>query len=48
MSYIILRGCWYDVIVLNVLAQTEDKSDDVKDRFCEELEEVFDKFPTTT
>jgi hypothetical protein len=24
---------------------TEDKSDDVKDSFCEELGRVFDKFP---
>jgi hypothetical protein len=27
---------------------TEDKSDDVKDRFYEELEQVFDKSLTTT
>jgi hypothetical protein len=31
MSYIILRGCWCQVIVLNVHAPTEDKTDDVKD-----------------
>jgi hypothetical protein len=31
--------------VLNVHAPTEDKIDDIKDRFCEELEQVFDKFP---
>jgi exonuclease III len=45
MSYIILRGRWCDIIVLNVHAPTEDKSDDVKDRFYEQLERVFDKFP---
>jgi hypothetical protein len=44
MSYIILRGCWCDIIVLNVYALTEDKIDDIKDRFYEELEQVFDKF----
>jgi hypothetical protein len=33
MSYIILRCHWCDIIVLNVHAPTEDKSDDVKDRF---------------
>jgi hypothetical protein len=44
MSYIILRGRWCQVIVLNVHAPTEDKSDDVKDSFYEELERVFDKF----
>jgi hydroxypyruvate isomerase len=41
----ILRGRWCQVIVLNVHAQTEDKTDDVKDSFCEELECVSNKFP---
>jgi hypothetical protein len=44
MSYVILRGRWCD-IVLNVHAPTEDKIDDMKDRFYEELEHMFDKFP---
>jgi exonuclease III len=43
-SYIILIGRWCDIIVLNVHAPTEDKIDDIKDRFNEELELVFDKF----
>jgi hypothetical protein len=45
MSYIILRGRWCDIIVLNVHAPTEDKIDDMKDSFYEELECVLDKFP---
>jgi hypothetical protein len=45
MSYIILRGRWCDIIVLNVHAPTEDKIDDVKDNLYDELEHVFDKFP---
>jgi hypothetical protein len=45
MSYIILRGRWFRIIVLNVHAPTEDKTDDVKDSFNEELERIFDKFP---
>jgi hypothetical protein len=47
MSYIILRGHWCDIIVLNVHAPTEDKIDDVKDSFYEALlvERVFNKFP---
>jgi hypothetical protein len=45
MSYIILRDRWCHIFVLNVHAPTEDKTDDVKDSFCEELEHVFDKFP---
>jgi hypothetical protein len=44
MSYIILRGRCCHIIVLNVLTPTEDKTDDVKDSFFEELELVFDKF----
>jgi hypothetical protein len=44
MSYIILRGCWCD-IVLNVHAPTEDKIDDIKERFYEDVEHVFDKLP---
>jgi hypothetical protein len=43
--YIILRGRWSDIIVLNVHASTEDKIDYMKDRFYEELEHVFDIFP---
>jgi hypothetical protein len=30
MSYIILRGCWSYIIVLNVHAPTEDTTDDVR------------------
>jgi hypothetical protein len=33
MSYIIIRGRWCQVIVLNGHAPTEDKTDDVKDSF---------------
>jgi exonuclease III len=35
MSYTILTGCWCNIIVLNVHAPCEDKSDDVKDSFYE-------------
>ncbi|PNF35343.1 hypothetical protein B7P43_G02567, partial [Cryptotermes secundus] len=45
ISYIILKGRWCDIIVMNVHPPTEDKIDDIKDRFYEELEYVFDKFP---
>jgi hypothetical protein len=38
MAYIIMRGRWCDIIVLNVHVPTEDKIDDIKDRFYEELE----------
>jgi hypothetical protein len=45
MSYIILRGRWCHVIVLNAPVSTEDKAYDVKYSFYEELERIFDKFP---
>jgi hypothetical protein len=45
MSYIILTDRWCYIIVLNVHAPTEDKTDDVKDSIYKELERVFDKFP---
>jgi hypothetical protein len=38
MSYIIPRGHWCHIIVLNVNAPTEDETDDVKGSFYEELE----------
>jgi hypothetical protein len=44
MSFITERGRWRRIIVLNVHAPTEDKIDDVKGSFYEELERVFDKF----
>jgi hypothetical protein len=45
MSYIILRGRWCNIIVIKVHAPCEDTSDDIKDRFYEELGRVFDQFP---
>jgi hypothetical protein len=32
-------------VVLSAHAPTEDKSDDSKDSFCKQLEQVFDNFP---
>jgi hypothetical protein len=45
MAYITLSTCWCQIIALNIHAPTEDKTDDMKDSFYEELERVFDKFP---
>jgi hypothetical protein len=45
ISYVILRGRWCSIIVLNVHAPCEDKGDDVRDSFYEELGHVFDQFP---
>jgi hypothetical protein len=43
MPYFVLRGRWYDIIVLSIYASTEVKTD--TDSIYEELERVFDKFP---
>jgi len=45
MSYIVLSGHWCNIIVLNRHATSEEKSDDLKDSFYEELEQVFYHFP---
>jgi hypothetical protein len=41
LSYIVVRGHWHNIIVVNVHAPSEEKSDESK----EELEQVFDHFP---
>jgi len=38
LSYIMLRGRRRNIIVVNVLAPSEEKSDKVKESFYEELE----------
>ena len=45
MLYIVLRGRWGHIIVLNAHAPTEEKSDDSIDRFYKESKQVFDHFP---
>ena len=37
MPYTVLRGCWCNIIVLNVHAPSEEKSEDSKDSFYEAL-----------
>ena len=37
-----------EIIVQNLHSPTDDKSDDSKDCFWEELEQVFDQFPAYT
>jgi len=45
LSYIVLRGRWHNIIVVNVHATSEEKSGESKGSFYEELEQVFDQFP---
>ena len=42
--YIVLRGRWCNIIFLNIYAPSDEKSDDSKDSFYEELEQVFLSF----
>ena len=41
VSYIVLRGRWCNIIVLNVHAPSEERNDDLKDSFYEEIEQYF-------
>jgi len=45
VAYIVLSGHWCIIIVLNVHVPSEEKVDDSKDSFYEELEQVFDLLP---
>ena len=45
LSYIVLRGRWRNIIVVNVHAPSKEKSEELKDNFYEELEQVFFHFP---
>ena len=45
VPFITLKGLWCDIIVLNVQAPSEDKDDDIKDSFYEEIERHFDRLP---
>ena len=45
MSYTVMRGRWCNIILLNVHAPSEEKSDESKDSFYEELEQVFGHLP---
>ena len=45
VSCIVLRDHWINTIVLNVHAPSEKKSDDTKDSFYEEFEQMLGHFP---
>jgi len=45
LTCIVLRGCWCNIIVVNVHAPSEEKSDESQYSFYGELEQVFDHFP---
>jgi hypothetical protein len=41
----IYPGCKIHIVLKFARSECEDKIDDMKDRFCEELQQLFDKFP---
>jgi hypothetical protein len=45
VPYMVLRGRWYNFVVLDVHAPSEEKSDESKNSFYEELEQVFLSVP---
>ena len=45
VSCIALKGRCCDIIVLNKHAPSEDKEEDIKDSFYEEIELLFDQLP---
>ena len=45
LSYIVLIDRWLHIILVNMHAPSEEKSEDLNNIFYEELEEVFDHFP---
>jgi len=47
VSHIVLRGLWCNIIVLNVHAPREEKSDDSKDSFYENWSRFFIIFLST-
>jgi hypothetical protein len=44
MSFIVLTGRWCNILILTVHAPGEEKGDDSKDKFNEQLEQVFNNF----
>jgi hypothetical protein len=44
MPCVVLRGRWFNIIVLNMYAPSDEKSDEAKDRFYEDLVQVFYHF----
>ena len=45
MPHIVLRRHYFNIIVLNVHATSEEKSDDSKETFYGELQQVFNHIP---
>jgi len=46
ICYILLKGKFFDIVVISYYDPTEEKEDEKKNKFYEKLEEVYDRLPT--
>jgi len=42
MSYIIIKGKWYNYVIINVHCPTEDKDEETEDLYYETSEQLYD------
>ncbi|XP_018347843.1 PREDICTED: craniofacial development protein 2-like, partial [Trachymyrmex septentrionalis] len=45
LGLLVVQGRWYKIAIINVHAPKEDKDDEIKDGFYEELEHLVDQLP---
>jgi hypothetical protein len=46
ICYIELKGKWFNILLVNCYAPTENKSEKIKNAFYEELHRIYDTSPT--
>ncbi|XP_060842503.1 craniofacial development protein 2-like [Rhopalosiphum padi] len=46
ICYVELKGKWFNIILINCYAPTEEKSEEIKNAFYEELDRIYDALPT--
>lgn len=44
--YIELKGKWFNILIINCYAPTDDKNEEIKNAFYEELDRICDALPT--
>jgi len=46
ICYVELKGKWFNILLINCHAPTEEKSEEIKNAFYEELDRIYDALPT--
>ncbi|XP_050430865.1 craniofacial development protein 2-like [Adelges cooleyi] len=46
ICYVELKGKWFNILIINCYAPTDDKSEEIKNAFYEELDRICDGLPT--